>query len=93
MERTVGVEQARSHLGRLAEEVSERSEVIVLTRRGRPLAVLMGPAEYERAVEAQRRMAREELQRRVAALRQAVAQAGLDASLVDEAIAAARSAG
>ena len=44
MERTVGVEQARVHLGRLAEEVSERSEVIVLTRRGRPLAVLMGPA-------------------------------------------------
>jgi hypothetical protein len=38
-------------------------------------------------------MAREELQRRVAALRQAVAEAGLDASLVDDAIAAARSAG
>jgi prevent-host-death family protein len=87
------MEQARVHLGRLAEEVSERSEVIVLTRRGRPLAVLMGPAEYERVIEAQRRMAREELQRRVAALRQAVVEAGLDASLVDDAIAAARSAG
>lgn len=93
MERTMGVEQARNQLGRLAEEVSDSSEVVVLTRRGRPLAVLMGPAEYERTLEAQRRVAREELQRHVAALRRAVAEAGLDVALVDDAVTAARRAG
>ena len=93
MERTVGVEQARNQLGRLADEVSQKSEVVVLTRRGRPVAVLMGSAEYERAIEAQRRVAGEELRRQVERLRKAVTKAGLDQSLVDEAIASARAAG
>ena len=93
MERTVGVEEARNKLGQLADEVSRRSEVIVLTRRGRPVAVLMGSAEYERSVEAHRTAARAELRQRVDQLRDAVDKAGLDRSLVDEAIAAARAAG
>lgn len=93
MERTVGVEEARNKLGQLADEVSHRSDVIVLTRRGRPLAVLMGSAEYERALEAKQAAARAELKHRVDQLRDAVARAGLDASVVDEAIAAARAAG
>jgi PHD/YefM family antitoxin component YafN of YafNO toxin-antitoxin module len=67
--------------------------VVVLTRRGRPVAVLMGPAEYDRVNEARRQLAREELQLRVDQLRTAVAGAGLDASLVDDAVAAARAAG
>jgi PHD/YefM family antitoxin component YafN of YafNO toxin-antitoxin module len=67
--------------------------VVVLTRRGRPVAVLMGPAEYERVNEARRQLARDELQHRVGQLREAVAAAGLDISLVDDAIAAARAAG
>ncbi len=93
MERSLGVEQARNQLGRLADEVSEKSEVVVLTKRGRPVAVLMGPAEYERVNEARRQLAQEELRRRVDQLRAAVAKAGLDGSLVDDAIAAARAAG
>jgi prevent-host-death family protein len=93
MERSMGVEQARNQLGRLADEVSDESDVVVLTRRGRPVAVLMGPAEYERVNEARRQLARDELQLRVTQLREAVAAAGLDISLVDEAIAAARAAG
>ncbi len=93
MERSLGVEQARNQLGRLADEVSEKSEVVVLTRRGRPVAVLMGPAEYERVNEARRQLAQDELRRRVDQLRAAVAEAGLDGSLVDDAIAAARAAG
>jgi prevent-host-death family protein len=93
VERTVGVEEARTQLGQLADEVSRGSEVVVLTRRGRPIAVLMGPTEYQRTLEARRRVAQEELQQRVAKLREAVAKAGLDRSLVDDAIAAARAAG
>ncbi len=93
MERSMGVEQARNQLGRLADEVSDESDVVVLTRRGRPVAVLMGPAEYERVNEARRQLARDELQLRVTQLREAVTAAGLDISLVDEAIAAARAAG
>ncbi len=93
MERSLGVEQARNQLGRLADEVNDKPDVVVLTRRGRPVAVLMGPAEYERVNEARRQLARGELQRHVGQLRQAVAAAGLDISLVDDAIAAARAAG
>ena len=92
MERSLGVDQARNQLGRLADEVSDKPDVVVLTRRGRPVAVLMGPAEYERVNEARRQLARDELQHRVGQLREAVAAAGLDISLVDDAIAAARAA-
>jgi prevent-host-death family protein len=93
MERSLGVEQARNQLGRLADEVNDKPDVVVLTRRGRPVAVLMGPAEYERVNEARRQLARDELRLRVSQLREAVAGAGLDISLVDDAIAAARAAG
>lgn len=93
MERNVGVEEARNQLGRLADEVNRGSEAIVLTRRGRPVAVLVGSANYQSLAEAQRRAAQEELRRRVNTLRSAVADAGLDPAIVDEAIAAARAAG
>jgi prevent-host-death family protein len=93
MERSLGVEQARNQLGRLADEVNDKPDVVVLTRRGRPVAVLMGPAEYERVNEARRQLARDELQHRAGQLRKAVAAAGLDISLVDDAIAAALAAG
>jgi prevent-host-death family protein len=93
VERTVGVEEARNQLGRLADEVNRGADTVVLTRRGRPIAVLIGSSEYERIAEAQRRAAQDELRRRVDALRRAVDDAGLDIALVDEAIAAARAAG
>ncbi len=93
MERSVGVEEARNRLGRLAEEVNDSSDVVVLTRRGEPLAVLMGTQEYQRSLEVQRQAARAELQSRVEALRRAVSEAGIDVALVDEAVRAARRAG
>jgi prevent-host-death family protein len=93
MERSVGVEEARNRLGRLAEEVNDSSDVVVLTRRGEPLAVLMGTQEYQRSLEVQRQAARAELQSRVEALRRAVSEAGIDVALVDEAVSAARRAG
>ncbi|MDA8398769.1 MAG: type II toxin-antitoxin system prevent-host-death family antitoxin [Actinomycetota bacterium] len=90
MERTIGVDKARARLGQLAEEVAAEDEAVVLTRRGEVLAVIVSPAEYERLTEARRRVAREELRERLAQVRKSVADAGLDVSVIDEAIAAAR---
>jgi antitoxin YefM len=90
VERTIGVDKARSKLGQLAEEVGADDEAIVLTRRGQAVAVLVSPAEYDRLTETRRRTAQEELRARLAEVRQSVADAGLDVSVVDEAITAAR---
>lgn len=90
MERMVGVEEARSRLGQLADEVSEADESVVLTRRGRAVAVLISAAEYRRLVDERRHRARAELQDRLAEVRHRIAEAGLDTSVVEEAIAAAR---
>jgi antitoxin YefM len=88
--RSIGVEEARTRLGRLAEEVVAGDDAVVLTRRGRPLAVLLSPAEYERLQESRRRLAQVELAARLGEIRERVAAAGLDVSVVEEAIAAAR---
>jgi antitoxin YefM len=92
MERTIGVDKARAKLGQIAEEVAAEDESVVLTRRGEAVAVLVSPAEYDRLVETRRQVAREELRSRLAQVRKSVADAGLDVSVVDEAITAARAA-
>jgi prevent-host-death family protein len=92
MERFVGVEEARSTLGRLAEDVAAGDEVW-LTKRGRPLAVLVGREEFDRLRAAASRAQRAELAQRLADARRQVADAGLDLGLIDEALAAARASG
>jgi antitoxin YefM len=92
MERTIGVDKARTRLSQLAEEVAAEDEAVVLTRRGEALAVLVSPAEYDRLTETRRRIAQDKLRARLAQVRQSVADAGLDVSVVDEAITAARAA-
>jgi prevent-host-death family protein len=92
MERTIGVDKARTKLGQLADEIAADDEAVVLTRRGQAVAVLVSPSEYDSLIENRRRMARENLQARLVEVRESVAAAGLDASVVDEAIAAARAA-
>ncbi len=92
MERTIGVDKARARLGQLADEIAADDEVVVLTRRGQAVAVLISPAEYDALLALRRRMAREELEARLAEVRASVASAGLDVSVVDEAIQAARAA-
>ncbi len=92
MERTIGVDKARTRLGQLADEVVAEDEAVVLTRRGQAVAVLISPAEYDELLELRRRLAREQLQARLAEVRASVASAGLDVSVVDEAIEAARAA-
>jgi len=92
MERTMGVDKARAKLGEIADEIAEDDEPVVLTRRGQPVAVLVSPSDYESLVESRRRMARADLQARLVRVRESVSAAGLDVSVVDEAITAARAA-
>jgi len=92
MERTIGVDKARAKLGEIADEIAEDDEPVVLTRRGQPVAVLVSPSDYESLVESRRRMARADLQARLVRVRESVSAAGLDVSVVDEAITAARAA-
>ena len=42
---------ARTHLGRLIKQVSEKGETYVLTKKGKPKIVLVGVEEYEDLLE------------------------------------------
>ena len=77
-------------LGRLAEDVAEAEEPVWLTKRGRPLAVLVSREEYTRLRQEATRAERAELAQRLEESRRRVAEAGLDTDVVDEAIDAAR---
>ena len=90
MDRFVGVEEARGSLGRLVDEVAATGEAVSLTKRGRALAVLVSRTEYEELRTAAIARARALLDERLAEIRRDVERAGLDASVVDDAIAAAR---
>ena len=90
MDRFVGGEEARGSLGRLVDEVAATGEAVSLTKRGRALAVLVSRTEYEELRTAAIARARALLDERLAEIRRDVERAGLDASVVDDAIAAAR---
>lgn len=90
MERFMGVEEARARLGRLVEEIAASGEAVALTKRGRPMAILVSSDEYARLKQTANREAREELGRHLGKVRRAVKAAGMDPSVVEEAIAAAR---
>jgi antitoxin YefM len=90
MERFVGVEEARGSLGRLVEEVATSGDHIAVTKRGRALAVLVSRDEYAQLKQIANERAREELGRLLTDARQRVEAAGLDPSVIEQAIAAAR---
>jgi prevent-host-death family protein len=48
MARTLPISEVKTHLPALLTGVEEREEEIVVTRKGRPAAVLVNFAEYER---------------------------------------------
>ena len=48
MARTLPVSEVKTHLTELLTGVEEREEEIVVTRKGKPAAVLVNFAEYER---------------------------------------------
>jgi prevent-host-death family protein len=90
MERFVGIEEARGSLGRLVEEVATSGDHIAVTKRGRALAVLVSRDEYAHLKQIANERAREELSRLLTDARQRVEAAGLDPSVIEQAIAAAR---
>ncbi len=90
MERYLGIEEARGKLGRLADEVAEGGDAVILSNRGRAKAVLVNRDEYYRFKLEETREAREELARVLEETRQRIADSGLDPSVVDEAVDAAR---
>ena len=91
MERTIGVDKARTSCASSQRRSRPRMRPSSSRAEARR-AVLVSPAEYDRLTETRRRMAQEELRARLDQVRQSVADAGLDVSVVDEAITAARSA-
>src|SRR2546429_1577247 len=62
---------ARTHLGRLIKQVSEKGETYVLTKKGKPKVVILGVDEYEDLVEILAEERDKEFQR---ALRESAAQ-------------------
>ncbi len=44
---TIPLSEAKTHLARLLAEVEDLGEEVVITRSGRPIAVLMSLSEYE----------------------------------------------
>lgn len=90
MERFVGVEDARGSLGRLVEEVAAGDNVVALTKRGKALAVLVSREEYLQMKLVATERARTELAESLSSARRVVSEAGLDVTVIDEAVAAAR---
>ena len=48
MVRKVSAMTVRDRLGQILEEVYYRGDAVIIERAGRPMAVLVPPAEYER---------------------------------------------
>lgn len=84
------MERARGQLGRLAASVAAGEEPVVLTRRGQAEAFLIGRDEYAEFKLKRSAASRAELERTLGEVRERIADAGLDAAVVDEAIEAAR---
>ncbi|OGA96492.1 MAG: prevent-host-death protein, partial [Betaproteobacteria bacterium RIFCSPLOWO2_12_FULL_66_14] len=62
--KTLSLSEAKAKLSGLVEEVERRDEEVMITRNGRPAAVLVSPEEYEswketRAIRADRDFMRE----------------------------------
>ncbi len=53
MTKTLPLSEAKAHLSRLVDDVVKKSDEIVITRNGRPVAVLMSTAEYDSWCETQ----------------------------------------
>lgn len=85
----MGIQEARAQLGRLVEELGPDTPVL-LTKRGRVVAVLVDPGDYEELITGRSPAALARLRELVPKLRESVSAAGLDEGIVDEAIATRR---
>jgi antitoxin YefM len=65
MAQALSISEVKAHLPKLITGVEEREEEIVVTRRGKPAAVLVNYAEYERLKETLDVLSDTELMRQV----------------------------
>lgn len=65
MVRTIGVRSLRPRLSRAVDEVSEHLDRYVITKRGKPVAVLMGVDDYEGLLETLEIMSDKSLMKRI----------------------------
>lgn len=87
----MGVEEARRILGDLVGEVSRKKVAVIITRRAREKAVLIGYEEYVRLKEVAVEAASARVAQSLARIHEAVRNAGIPPSVVEEAIREARS--
>lgn len=62
---SVPLSQAKTHLAKLLAEVEELGEEVVITRSGRPVAVLLSLAEYEGLLETMEILGDRELSKQI----------------------------
>lgn len=91
MEKIIGVDEARAKLGTLVKEVSNYGRSVVITRRSKDQAVLIGRDEYIKLREIEAENARIKLGDVIKKIRDFIKEEGLSAEEVEEAIKAVRS--
>ncbi len=91
MEYILGIEDARRSLGEIVRKVSGTSETVVIARRVREKAVLMGYDEYRRLRDLAAEAASNRVADSLARIQGAVKEAGLPPSVVEEAVREVRS--
>lgn len=87
MVRKVSAMAVRDRLGQLLEEVYYKGDAVIIERAGRPMAVLVSPAEYERL--RARRAERFRAYERIKARTKRIPGAKLDRA-IEEGVRAAR---
>ena len=89
-ERMIGVEEARGKLGQLVSEVASGGGPVQVMKWGQAMCVLVSKDEYVKLKTTATQYARAELARRLEEVRTRVLEAGLDPSVIDEAMEVAR---
>lgn len=92
MEKIIGVDEARAKLGSLVKEVSNCGEPVIITRRSKDKAVLLGRDEYIKLKEMEAENARIKLRSVIKKIRDFIKEEGLSVGEVEEAIKVVRSA-
>ena len=83
MSQTLPISEVKARLPELVTGVEEREEEIVVTRKGKPAAVLVNFAEYERLKETLEVLSDPELMRQVQKSRKFYAEGGKGKSFED----------
>lgn len=82
----IPVEEARRHLGELIQSAVHDGKPIVISRRGKGAAVLLSYQEYERLRRLDEAAAAQRLLEALQAISRANEAAGLDPSVIEEAL-------